>query len=610
MKSIFFSFTIGAIFFALLFLTSASNPVFPSGDDWLKQMKQVEASTVVLNNKSGIIPVQNIVNNRIASVNIGSAYANEFDSLLNKYTAVASMKAPDFGDAPSLDRLNSDLKLYNTIIVQVTDATVNDHRTQDFIRDLDKSENRQLLLVLFGNVSSLKHLDGIRSPVVWTSINSPVSAVFTAQVLFGGVSATARLATSVSPRYTTGSGFTTAANRLKYTLPEEVGINGRVLETSVDKIMAEAITGKATPGAAVMVVKDGKVIFNKGYGHHTYNKAVATKADDIFDLASVTKISATTIAAMKLYEEQKLKLDTNLGAYLPLARSTTKNSLSIRQLMLHEGGLTPFIPFYQSLKPADFRRDSSELYSVKVADSYYLKRNYYEEVMLPRMLNTKLQPAGKYVYSDLSMYFLKEAIERQAVERLDQYVLNYFYRPLGMQTAGFNPRNRFDKARIVPTENDLVFRKTLLEGYVHDQGAAMAGGVAGHAGLFASANDLAILYQMLLNGGTYGGEKYFSPQTIQLFTSRQSLTSHRGLGFDRWNPESGNYPSNLASSETYGHTGYTGTCVWVDPKHQLIYIFLSNRVHPSVTNKLSSMRIRPRIQDAIYEAIQAGGKKL
>jgi CubicO group peptidase (beta-lactamase class C family) len=243
-------------------------------------------------------------------------------------------------------------------------------------------------------------------------------------------------------------------------------------------------------------------------------------------------------------------------------------------------------------------------FPVKVADNYYVRRNYYQDVMWPKMLRSPLPTRGKYVYSDISMYVMKEIVEHQAQKPLDKYVLDEFYRPLGMRTAGFNPRRRFDKDQIVPTERDNYFRKTLLQGYVHDSGASLVDGVSGHAGLFASANDLAILNQMLLNGGTYGGVQYFKPETVDLFTSRQSNVSRRGFGFDRGNGVS--YPSKLASADTYGHTGYTGTCVWVDPKHKLVYIFLSNRVYPSATNKLNSLRIRPRIQDAVYEAIFEG----
>lgn len=604
-----FSIPIPVILFSLVLFISAEVPERTSNVEWLRQMEITAASTVLLNNQIGIVPLKDLSDSRVASVNLGSVYSGEFDSILNKYAEVKSFSAQAYerqSGNQSLNKLSSDLKFYNTVIVQVTDAVLRDAGIQSFIADLDSEKDRQLIISVQGDDQSLKYLDSIASPVLWTSDKSPVAANFAAQAIFGGVELYARLADDISEKFKRGDGYSATATRLKYTVPEELGINGFELESSVNKIMAGAIAQKATPGAAVMVVKDGKVIFNKAYGNHTYSDdAVAEpdKVEDIFDLASVTKVSATTIAAMRLYEQGKLDLNENLGAYFPLARNSSKNNLRIRELMLHEAGLTPFIPFYSSLKPTDHSSDSSSEYSVKVADGYYLRSNYYEDVMLPRMLNTRLQPRGRYEYSDLSMYFIKEVIERQAMDRLDQYVLHEFYKPLGMQTAGFNPRNRFDKRRIVPTEDDTYFRKTLVAGYVHDQGAAMAGGVAGHAGLFASTNDLAILFQMLLNGGTYGGLQYFNPNTISLFTSKQSATSRRGLGFDRWNPETGKYPSELASPETYGHTGFTGTCVWVDPKYNLIYIFLSNRVHGQTANKLSSMNIRPAIQDAVYRAI-------
>nr|WP_255534776.1 serine hydrolase [Pedobacter sp. SYSU D00535] len=364
--------------------------------------------------------------------------------------------------------------------------------------------------------------------------------------------------------------------------------------------MEEAISERATPGAVVMVVKDGNVIFNKAYGTHTYGDGIPTKTSDIFDLASVTKTAATTIAAMKLYDEQKLELNQPLGAYLQEVRGTNKHNIPVKDVLLHQAGFVN-LDFFGGLKPQDHSRDSSYFFNIKASDNYFLRNNYYKEVMWPKMLRTPLPTRGQYVYSDISMYVMKELIERQSHRPLDEYVAREFYQRLGMGTAGFNPRRRFPKEQIVPTERDTYFRKALLEGYVHDSGAAMAGGVSGHAGLFASANDLAILNQMLLNGGSYGGVDYLKPETINLFTSKQSNVSRRGLGFDR--SSGSGYPSRLASSETYGHTGYTGTCVWVDPKHNFVYIFLSNRVHPSASNKLNSLRIRPRIQDAVYTAI-------
>ncbi|MDB5013601.1 MAG: beta-N-acetylglucosaminidase, partial [Daejeonella sp.] len=416
-----------------------------------------------------------------------------------------------------------------------------------------------------------------------------------------------KLPQHISPSFHIGDGFSTLTTRLKYTVPEDADINSTYLKP-IDDIVEQAISEKATPGAVVMVLKDGKVIFNKAYGSHTYDNTRPDRITDIFDIASVTKISATTMAVMRLMEQGKLKLDTNVGAYIPKARGTNKDNIQVRQVMLHQAGFVPYIPFQDNIHAGDYSRDSSEAYPTKVADDYYIRKGYFDDVMWPKMLNSHLETPGKYVYSDLSMYFMKEIVERQSEEHLETYVANQFYNPLGMQTAGFLPRNRFNKDQIVPTEVDTYFRKTTLQGYVHDQGAALTGGVSGHAGLFAGTNDLAILFQMLLNRGSYGGVQYFKPETVDMYTAKQSSVSRRGLGFDKYDEDLPlGYPSKFASPQTFGHTGYTGTCVWVDPKYNLVYIFLSNRVYPRVTDKLSQLRIRPRIQDVVYEAIKKSG---
>ncbi|NEU10040.1 serine hydrolase [Flavihumibacter sp. R14] len=559
-------------------------------------------STVLLNNKAGVVPVRDLATRKVASVNMGMAFSSNFDSLLNKYASVTSFTSTAYNtDSLDLDDLSDDLKFFNTVVIQVTDEGMTDPKTIGFL--LDNQRNKQIIVCLFGNEKSLKLLEAIDAPIIWTEKESAASAEFVAQGIFGGTAFSSRLKHNVSADYKRGDGFTTESIRLKYSVPEAAGINIADLN-GIDNIAAEAIRERATPGAVVMVVKNGTVIFNKAYGNHTYDGKMPTRINDIFDLASVTKISATTVAVMRLFEQDKLKLDTNIGAYIPKARKTNKNDISVREVMLHQAGFVPFIPFYKNMKPTDSSRDSSAAYPVKAADNYYMRKGYFETTMWPQMLNSAVVTRGKYVYSDLSMYFMKEMVERQSGEHLETYVLNEFYKPLGMKTAGFNPRNRFSKDQIVPTENDTYFRKTLLHGYVHDQGAAMVGGVSGHAGLFASANDLAIEYQMLLNGGSYGGTSYFKPETIKMFTSKQSPVSRRGLGFDRYDPDTTKeYPSKLASPETFGHTGYTGTCVWVDPKSDLIYIFLSNRVHPEVSDKLLKLNIRSRIQDVVYEAI-------
>ena len=401
-------------------------------------------------------------------------------------------------------------------------------------------------------------------------------------------------------------GFTTTKIRLQYTVPEDAGISSFNL-ISIDNIASEAIINQATPGCVVLVIKDGKVIFNKAYGYHTYSKLLPDKVTDIFDVASMTKVSATTMEAMQLYDQGKLNLDSTAGTYLPMARQSNKNTLKVREILEHQAGLIPDIPTFDLIKPTDHTADSSAAFPTKVNDNYFLRKDYFREVMWPEILNSPVKTRGEYVYSDLSMIMMQQVEEMITSTPLNTCVQDQFYLPLGMQRAGFLPLYRFSATQIVPTEDDQQYRHALLDGFVHDPTSALMGGVAGHAGLFASANDLAILYQMMLNRGTYGGEQYIKPETVDLFTAKQSNVSRRGLGFDRWDPNPDHhYPSKLASPLTYGHTGFTGTAVWVDPKVNLVYIFLSNRVNPSVGGKLSSLNIRPRIQDAIYEAIQKG----
>ncbi|WP_244278808.1 serine hydrolase domain-containing protein [Pedobacter suwonensis] len=563
-------------------------------------------TTVLLNNQDGIIPLKSLAKKNIASVSLGFAYSNVFDSLANKYDKVTSFSTNSYKDSLNLNDLEDDLKYFNTILVAIDDQQVTKARYINFINSISK--NKQVIVSFFGNGPGLKSFDLLRSPIIWTSQNNADAAAIVPQYIFGGMAASNKLTTAYSARYTMGSGFTTTATRLKYTVPEDAGLNANNLK-EIDAIAAEAIAQKATPGLVVLVAKDGKVIFNKAYGNHTYDSNVPDKVTDIFDLASVTKITATTPAVMRLFEEGKLKLDTNIGAYIPKARTTPMNNIQVREVMLHQAGFIPYIPFHDYVKTGDYSRDSSAAYPTKVADNYYIKKGFFKDFMWPKMLNSPIKTRGKYVYSDISMYVMKDIVEHISEEPLNQYTYENFYKPLGMQTAGFLPRNRFKPEQIIPTEDDKYFRKTLLVGYVHDQGAALAGGVSGHAGLFASANDLAIIYQMLLNRGTYGGETYFKNTTVDLFTSKQSNVSRRGLGFDLWDPDSTkHYPSDLASPQTYGHTGYTGTCVWVDPSRGLVYVFLSNRVNPTVTDKLSNLKIRGRIQDVINKAIDESKK--
>jgi len=594
-----------ASFFNVLCLTACAQE-HTVNEKKLAIANSIVSTTVLLNNQDVVVPLKSLDKKNIASVSLDFAYSLAFDSLSNKYAKITSFSANEYKDSLNLNNLEDDLKYFNTILIAIDDQHVSQVKYINFINSISK--NKQVIISFFGNGPGLKSFDQLQSPIIWTAQNNADAANLVPQYIFGGIAASNKLTTAYSARYTRGSGFTTTATRLKYTVPEDAGLNSNNLK-EIDAIAAEAIAQKATPGMVVLVAKDGKVIFNKAYGTHTYDTQVPDKVTDIFDLASVTKVTATTPAVMRLFEEGKLKLDTNIGAYIPKARTTPMNNIQVREVMLHQAGFIPYIPFHDYVKTGDYSRDSSAAYPTKVADNYYIKKGFFKDFMWPKMLNSPIKTRGKYVYSDISMYVMKDIVEHISEEPLNQYTYENFYKPLGMQTAGFLPRNRFSPERIIPTEDDKYFRKTLLVGYVHDQGAALAGGISGHAGLFASANDLAIIYQMLLNRGTYGGETYFKNTTVDMFTSKQSNVSRRGLGFDRWDPDTTkHYPSELASPQTYGHTGYTGTCVWVDPSRGLVYVFLSNRVNPTVTDKLSNLKIRGRIEDVVNKAIDESRK--
>jgi CubicO group peptidase (beta-lactamase class C family) len=587
-----------------IFTLSACAQEHKKNEIRLKNITTIANSTVLLNNQSNYIPLKGLAEKKFVSIDLGFEHQIAFDSLLNKYADVKSISADKYKDSATLNDLEDDLKYYNTIFINLTNQTVVSGKILNFIANVAKHKN--VILTLFGDGKNLSSLDNFTMPIVWSQQVNQEAAMVIPQVIFGGVATNQKLERNFSSKYNKGAGFTTTVTRLKYTVPEDAGVNSEEL-AEIDKIATEAINGKAAPGIVVLVAKDGKVIYNKAFGYHTYDNLISDKVTDIFDLASVTKVTATTPTVMRLVEQNKLNLDTNIGYYIPKARNTPMNAIHVREVMLHQAGFIPYIPFHNYIKEGDYSRDSSANFPTKVADNYYVKKGFFSDFMWPKMLNSPIKTRGSYVYSDISMYVMQDIVEHLTETPENQYVLDNFYTPLGMHTAGYLPRNRFSKDRIVPTEDDKAFRKTLLEGYVHDQGAALKGGVAGHAGLFANANDLAIYYQLMLNKGSYGGEQYFKPQTVDMFTAKQSNISRRGLGFDRWDPDATKkYPSELASSQTYGHTGYTGIGVWVDPSRGLVYIFLSNRVNPTVTENLGNMRIRPRIQDAINRAIDKG----
>lgn len=385
---------------------------------------------------------------------------------------------------------------------------------------------------------------------------------------------------------------------------------------ALDSIAQDAIRQKVFPGCQVLVAKDNKIVYDKSFGYATYDSSEAVFPQMMYDMASCTKISATTLAIMKLYETHALQLTDTIGKFLPWTLGTDKARLTIHDILLHQAGFVPYIPFYKmtqdslgQLEPHYYSDHYSVDYDTEVTPRLFVKSGFSAQID-SAIVASKLAPSPKYVYSDNDFIILERIVHQLTGESLDQYVYEHFYHPLGMDHSMFQPLlHNIDSLAIAPTEDDTLWRHAQVRGTVHDPGAALMGGVAGHAGLFSDADDLSILYRMLLNGGEWNGKRYLKKSTIKKFTSYNSLISRRGLGFDK--PEKDNlvskekypYPSRFASSATFGHTGFTGTCIWADPKNDLLFILLSNRVYPSAENwKIVHLKIREKMLDAVYEA--------
>ena len=469
------------------------------------------------------------------------------------------------------------------------------------------------ITLAFGNPYAIKNFCNAKILVACYDDNDITQAV-AADWLNGKFVARGKLPVSVCASLKFGDGIIVSNKLLPSAPASELGFSPEKL-LLIDSVCKEAIAKQATPGCVVLVAKDGKIAYEKAFGYLSYDKTELVYPETIYDLASVTKICATTMAVMKLFDEGKLDLQKTLGDYLPWTRGSNKESLKIWDILLHQAGLKAFIPFYEETITKNkegypmagiYSTKEDDLYRIRVAENLFL-RSDWTDTIFKQILQSDVGPRGKYIYSDNDFIFMGKVVEAISGKTLDQYVKDVYYDPLGMSTTGFKPREQFSLDRIAPTENEQIFRRQLLRGDVHDPGAAMFGGVSGHAGLFSDAYDLAILEQMLLNGGKMNGQQFLKKETIDFFTAYHSDSSRRALGFDK--PEKDNltrkepYPCLSASPETFGHTGFTGTCVWVDPKYNLIFIFLSNRVNPNGSSKLSELSVRGNIMEAVYKSM-------
>lgn len=577
-----------------------------------------DALTVLKTTQPGLLPLNH--QSKIAYIGIGIYMPNTLAKLL-KDNYNADLFYFDYTkDSSAAAILLNILKAhYDKVIIGIHNLSKSPARkfnlsnaAVQFINDLQQVT--PAVTMLFGNPYAVKYVSNTTDLVVCYEDDSIFQqAAF--DFLERKFKAKGKLPVTVG-EYKYGTGISNMEDpALPFTTPASVNINDSLLY-KIDSIANAAVFNRATPGCVVFAARDGKVFFNKAYGFMTYDSTAPVKTTTIYDLASVTKISATTVAIMKLYENGLLDLHKKLGDYLPWVAHTNKANLIIEDILLHQAGLKAFIPFYTEAinvagkpKPGLFKPMPDDTFNIPVADTMYMRKDW-EDTIKERILKSPLGEKNKYVYSDNDFIFLGKIVEQLTGTTLDKYVAQTFYQPMQMTGTGFLPKGSHSLSNIAPTEREKIFRSQQLRGTVHDPGAAMFGGVAGHAGLFSDAYDLAMLYQMLLNGGTFNGKQYLHKATIDLFTAYHSSVSRRGYGFDK--PEKDNatrpdpYPCKYASPQTFGHTGYTGTCVWVDPAYNLVYIFLSNRVYPDggTNTRLSDLKIRGSIQDVLYKAMK------
>lgn len=570
-----------------------------------------------------LLPIRGVDTLRIASLVIGDKTDNTFQQALRRHAPVEVFRCEKALRPEETRALLDKLSGFDRVIVSVHGTTWRVNKefgvpttALDIVREV--AARKPVIFTLFANPYALGRAYGavLKATTIVAYEETEDSMEMAAQVIFGASGANGRLPVSASAFYAAGDGRTIGPiGRLGHAPPEAVGIRTDAL-ARIDAIVEEGIAGQAYPGAQVLVAVDGRIIVDRTYGHHRYDGVRPVRHDDLYDLASITKVASTTLALMKLVDEGQVDLSKRLGHYLPEleGRHPAHARMGLRDILTHQAGLKAWVPFQNRLmkdgefKPGVAGDSATESHPVRVMEGLYLRKAYADS-MLQWVLGTPLGKAGEYVYSDMGYYLLQELIERRTGTPLDRYVSETFYGPMGAVTLGYMPWRRFPLDRIAPTEHDKLFRKRLVHGDVHDPGAAMRGGVAGHAGLFGSATDLAKVMWMLLQGGTYGGHRYLSEEVVREFTKCQFCKpdgsgNRRALGFDRRTLNGSGPTCDCVSYASFGHTGFTGTMAWADPESGLIYVFLSNRVHPSAEkNRLAQLNIRTRVQEVVHAAV-------
>ncbi|MBX7052256.1 MAG: serine hydrolase [Flavobacteriales bacterium] len=606
--------------------------------------KLVEESITVLKNENGTLPLSAMIGKKVAVVSVGVENESEFASTLRHYVQFDHFnmeKSPEFKKAMWWhDTLAAYDYVISALLNTSNKASKNFGVTNEACRIMNSvGENSNVILTVFANpyaVEVLKDMSNIESVIV-SYQDDPMTQQVSAEIIAGAIGADGVLPVTACQQFPVGSGYSTpGGDKLRWnygwyannvaTPADHTGnpagdyeedmmgdgsSHGKAISIAMDKIDAIAesgITSGAYPGCRVLVAKTGTVVYDKAFGNLDYESKEKVTESTVYDLASITKVASSTIAAMKLVDQGKLDVNKKLGDYLTFPAGNAYADVVIKNMLSHCAGFTAWIPFYQktitkgSLDAKVYRTQPEPGFTSQVADGIFIMDSYRDSIF-NQIIQTPLSSDKSYKYSDLGYYFMQRIVEKQSGQSLDVFVSENFYQPMGLSSIGYQPLKRMKSNSIAPTENDKTFRTQHIRGHVHDQGAAMMGGVAGHAGLFSTAQDLAAIMQMLMDHGVYGGKQYISKETISLFNTRHFSGNRRGLGFDKPSLSPGHGSTcKEASAASFGHTGFTGTMCWADPESGLVYIFLSNRVNPDAENKkLQDLNIRTDIQEEIYK---------
>ena len=585
-------------------------------EDEVLHRELVKNSMTIIKNNKKTLPIQDLKKyENIAYVAMGDDHGDKFLETLNKYSKIQKVSSDN------LNELINNLEDFDLVIVGFHKSNTHPWKSFEFSNQElvwlhEISRKNTTILSVFASPYSLLNIKSFNNleSVLVAYQNSEISQVISAQTIFGAIEANGKLPVSIKNEFPVGTGIQTKKiQRLQYSIPESVGMSSQKL-AKIDSVAALVLEEKMSPGLQVLVARKGVVVYEKSFGFHTDKKKIEVNNSDVYDVASLTKILASLPMLIKAEEENKIALSSTVRKILPKFKKSNKDTLTVREILSHYGQLKAWIPFYKLTQDSLTQKNLKNFYSskksnnftIKVAEDLYLNSSFKDSIF-KQIRDAEQREKPGYKYSDLGYYIFKEALEKKYKKELDILVDEEFYKPLGANRMSYLPLSKFKKSSIIPSEKDNYFRNQLLHGYVHDMGAAMLGGVGGHAGLFSNSNDIAKMMQLYLQKGFYGGKRYFDSETFDKFNKRyySDKKVRRGLGFDKPQLDSTVMATcGCVSEESFGHSGFTGTYTWADPVSEIIYVFLSNRVFPTMENYgIVKENIRTKIQQIIQEAI-------